>query len=486
MIDRVCVSVGMGLLQREADKSSNKGSQPTKPSSTSANAQGEEEKAKEPKIVWNHYEFRVKYPSLEKDVSIDGMFLRLLLEACEVEDGYVEPNDAAGANEEADGSSLRASATGVEFRDPRSFFHACYHEFLTVADAGLTVLDKPALGRAIGEDRELCLRAMTAAYRAAPEEIGTFTGIPHLVQLLDRTMSHSLRHRILVLLRELIRNEKNSIAFVDAEGLELIVDLLTGVHDAVEKAALPLETKLLTDYAHDQLPREWYLKKSQDESEPSGPHSKSELKELRERGKLTGDMLIYAEGMPEYTHVRDVRDIRWLLSTGERLLTPVQVGEICLDLLLNVSSDSSRNVPYVALILLWFFFCPFFFLFPFLRFDRSWPTRRRRPTKPTQAEPRKFFDQCLAHSEFSPAHDACLIFPKSSLPTTPASSQSRPLSCANSWMGLKWLNKSCTAVAFSSSPWHIPALISWRLPGCWRPLTWFKRRTTSPTEVPSR
>lgn len=347
------------MIQREADKSSNKGSQATKPS-TSANAKDEEDKAKESKIVWNHYEFRVKYLSLEKDVSIDGMFLRLLLEACEVEDGYIESNDAAGPNDEADGSSLRASATGVEFRDPRSFFHACYHEFLTVADAGLTVLDKPALGRAVGEDRELCLRAMTAAYRAAPGEIGAFTGIPHLVQLLDRTMSHSLRHRILVLLRELIRNEKNSITFVDAGGLELIVDLLTGVHDAVEKAALPLETKLLTDYAHDQLPREWYLKTDMNESEPSGPYSKSELKELRERGKLSGDMLIYAEGMPEYAHVRDVRDVRWLLSTGERLLTPVQVGEICLDLLLNVGLNHagvSNLTLYVGcnrpLIVLW-------------------------------------------------------------------------------------------------------------------------------------
>eukprot|EP00958_Prasinococcus_capsulatus_P004653 scaffold434_cov358-Prasinococcus_capsulatus_cf.AAC.11 len=109
-------------------------------------------------LSWNYAEFHVLYPSLSQseEVSIQGYFLRLLLDA----------GETAGSFEESD----------VSLHDPNGFFHSCYHQFLTLADSGLTLIDGPVMHSSAGSGRELCLRAMTITYQSHADQIGAFEG----------------------------------------------------------------------------------------------------------------------------------------------------------------------------------------------------------------------------------------------------------------------------------------------------------------------
>jgi DnaJ family protein C protein 13 len=118
-------------------------------------------------LSWNHAEFRVAYPSLEKHLCIGGIYVRLLLEA---------PANSGGG-----GSSVVERLPA-----PREFFAAAHHRLLCLGDASLA----PA---GAGADRELCARAMAAAYHAHAGAIGPVEGIAHLAALLDATPSRPLR-----------------------------------------------------------------------------------------------------------------------------------------------------------------------------------------------------------------------------------------------------------------------------------------------------
>lgn len=51
----------------------------------------------------------------------------------------------------------------------------------------------------------------------------------------------------------------NGRAFIEAGGISLCVDLLTGAHEAREKSgALEVKTNMITDLAHDERRAEWY------------------------------------------------------------------------------------------------------------------------------------------------------------------------------------------------------------------------------------
>eukprot|EP00249_Psilotum_nudum_P032865 c48975_g1_i1 orf=3-221(-) len=58
--------------------------------------------------------------------------------------------------------------------------------------------------------RELCARAMTIVYEQHYLVIGTFDGTAHITALLDRTNDRALRHRLLLLLKVLMKVPTNA------------------------------------------------------------------------------------------------------------------------------------------------------------------------------------------------------------------------------------------------------------------------------------
>lgn len=280
-----------------------------------------------------------------KHLSIGGVYVRLLLEP--------PPGSAGGA------AAARASVV-ERLPAPKEFFAAAHHRLLCLGDAVLQPLAAAALATGVSSgscgggagggaaggapsgqrqwdaeaDRELCVRAMAAAYHVHAGAIGPVEGLPHLAALLDATPSRALRQHLLLLLEALVAPSAlqappataagasgadgvvaaasreaaaraaaaNGAALVEAGGVQLCVDVLTGglgwvascyawltlgngpfssmrplshtrafpaplpprsppgaaAHEASERPAPALQTGLITASSHEEEAREWW------------------------------------------------------------------------------------------------------------------------------------------------------------------------------------------------------------------------------------
>ncbi|GMH03116.1 hypothetical protein Nepgr_004955 [Nepenthes gracilis] len=279
-----------------------------------------------PQISWNYSEFSVSYPSLSKEVCVGQYYLRLLLDC---------------------GSNGRAQ--DFPLRDPVAFFRALYHRFLCDADVGLTIDgtipdelgasdDWCDMGRLDGfggggssSVREFCARAMAIVYEQHHNTIGPFEGTAHITVLLDRTDDRALRHRLLLLLRVLMMVLSNIEACVLVGGCVLAVDLLTVVHEASERTAIPLQSNLIAATAFMEPLKEWmFIDK---EGVQVGPMEKDALRRLWSKKVIDWTTRCRASGVTEWKRLRDIRELRWALAIRVPVLTPTQVGEAALSLL---------------------------------------------------------------------------------------------------------------------------------------------------------
>ena len=120
-------------------------------------------------VSWNHLEFEVDYPSLNREVRIGDHYVRLLLDS--------------------------GAASVQQLREPSRFFELLYRRFLWEPDKAL---------------QALCLRAMTSVYEVHQHDIGLFEDTPHVALLLARTRHLAIRDRLLLLLQALARNNENA------------------------------------------------------------------------------------------------------------------------------------------------------------------------------------------------------------------------------------------------------------------------------------
>ncbi|KAL9274125.1 DnaJ homolog subfamily C GRV2-like protein, partial [Drosera capensis] len=273
-----------------------------------------------PQISWNYSEFSVRYHSLSKEVCVGQYYLRLLLES---------------------GSSGRAQ--DFPLRDPVVFFRALYHRFLCDADVGLTVDgaipdelgasdDWCDMGRLDGfgggggsSVRELCARAMAIVYEQHHNAIGPFEGTAHITVLLDRTDDRALRHRLLLLLKVLMKVLSNIESCVLVGGCVLAVDLLTVVHEASERTAIPLQSNLLAATAFMEPLKEWmFIDKN---GVQVGPVEKDAVRRFWSKKEIHWTTRLRASGMTDWKKLRDIRELRWALANRVPVLTPTQVGE---------------------------------------------------------------------------------------------------------------------------------------------------------------
>ncbi|KAJ4958164.1 hypothetical protein NE237_025275 [Protea cynaroides] len=287
-----------------------------------------------PQISWNYTEFSVSYPSLFKEVCVGQYYLRLLLES---------------------GSSGRAQ--DFPLRDPVAFFRALYHRFLCDADIGLTVDgavpdelgssdDWCDMGRLDGfgggggsSVRELCARAMAIVYEQHYKTIGPFDGTAHITVLLDRSDDRALRHRLLLLLKVLMKVLSNVEACVLVGGCVLTVDLLTVAHEASERTSIPLQSNLIAATAFMEPLKEWmFIDK---DGVQVGPVEKDAIRRFWSKKTIDSTTKCWASGMLDWKRLRDIRELRWALATRVPVFTPSQVGDAALSILHSMVSAHS-------------------------------------------------------------------------------------------------------------------------------------------------
>ncbi|KAH0456168.1 hypothetical protein IEQ34_014075 [Dendrobium chrysotoxum] len=288
-----------------------------------------------PKLSWNYAEFSVSYPSLSKEVCVGQYYLRLLLE-----------------------SSSSCQAQDFPLRDPVAFFRALYHRFLCDADIGLTVDgaipdelgssdDWCDMGRLDGfgggggsSVRELCARAMAIVYEQHYNAIGSFDGTAHITVLLDRTDDRVLRHRLLLLLKVLMKVLPNVEACVLVGGCVLAVDLLTVAHEASERTSIPLQSNLIAATAFMEPLKEWMY--TDNDGAEIGPLEKDAIRRLWSKKAIDWSTRFWSSGMLDWKKLRDIRELRWALALRVPVLTHVQVvGEIALSILHSMVSAHS-------------------------------------------------------------------------------------------------------------------------------------------------
>ncbi|XP_073289713.1 dnaJ homolog subfamily C GRV2-like isoform X2 [Primulina huaijiensis] len=289
-----------------------------------------------PQISWNYREFSVRYPSLAKEVCVGQYYLRLLLES---------------------GSVSGSRAQDFPLRDPVAFFRALYHRFLCDADTGLTVDgavpdemgpsdDWCDMGRLDGfgggggsSVRELCARAMAIVYEQHHTLIGTFEGTAHVTVLLDRTNDRALRHRLLLLLKVLMKVLSNVEACVLVGGCVLAVDLLTVVHETSERTAIPLQSNLIAATPFMEPLKEWML--TDNNNVKVGPVEKDAIRRFWAIKEIDWTTRCWASGMADWKRLRDIRELRWAMATRVPVLTAIQVGQVALSILQSMVAAHS-------------------------------------------------------------------------------------------------------------------------------------------------
>ncbi|KAG9456503.1 hypothetical protein H6P81_001011 [Aristolochia fimbriata] len=285
-------------------------------------------------ISWNYSEFLVSYASLSKEVCVGQYYLRLLLE-----------------------SGTSGKAQDFPLRDPVAFFRALYHRFLCDADIGLTVDgavpdelgssdDWCDMGRLDGfgggggsSVRELCARAMAIVYEQHYKTIGHFEGTAHITVLLDRTGDRALRHRLLLLLKVLMKVLPNVEDCVLVGGCVLAVDLLTVAHEASERTSIPLQSNLIAATAFMEPLKEWMV--IDKEGAQVGPLEKDAIRRFWSKKVIDWTTKCWASGMVDWKKLRDIRELRWALAIRVPVFNPTQVGEAALSILHSMVSAHS-------------------------------------------------------------------------------------------------------------------------------------------------
>lgn len=250
-------------------------------------------------ISWNHAEFEVQYQCLSDEIKIGDYYLRLLLEEDETKD------DASPIHE------------------PINFFNDLYHRFL--------ITTKP-------EMKAMCLQAMAKVYGKCHEEIGAFHDTRFIVGMMERSSDKLERDRILLFLKELIRNKFNVKQFIDAGGIRIIVELLVLAHLHTSRATVPMQTTMI-EASVDQLKgyaeKEWYY--GNKEKERKGPYSFPEMKEMWDEGEVKATTRCWAQGMDGWRNLSAIPQLKWLLcATGLPIMNDTDIAVTCLNMLIEI------------------------------------------------------------------------------------------------------------------------------------------------------
>ncbi|KAJ9591556.1 hypothetical protein L9F63_001910, partial [Diploptera punctata] len=227
-------------------------------------------------IAWNHHEFEVQYQCLADEVRIGEYYLRLLLE-----------------KEDSPDSPIQRSY---------EFFNDLYHRFLLTT--------KP-------EMKCMCLQAMSIVYGRHHEDIGPFSDTKFIVGMLDRCID-KMEH------------------ILDANGVRILVDLLTLAHLHTSRAVVPTQSNVIEAGPNmtRESEKEWHYNCS---GERKGPVSFKEMSQLWDSGVLNAKIKCWAQGMDGWRTLQQIPQLKWcLLAKGTAVLNESELATLILNILIQM------------------------------------------------------------------------------------------------------------------------------------------------------
>jgi DnaJ family protein C protein 13 len=331
------------------------------------------------KMAWNHQQFAVIYPSLDTEVKVGTVYMRLWLQAG---DGFIR-----------------------SWEDPCRLFELLFRRFLCELDRNPMVTN-------------MCVRCLERLYAIHAKEIGPFSDAMILVRSVASTRNIETQHRLLGLLAVLLgvaeddRSEsanipENAEQLLNMESISLLCQFVAWVHTSTEHVGNLLTSLLQSsdrtrpkitdgtdakpqqdrDASYDQqtshsvanvveLPAVWYVASTGRMPPPPdtvrGPYRVSDLLKMVECGSLSEYDQVTASHVEDYnsegdssqpsdSHIdtgkwrrlREVWQLRWQLCTdgdSHGIFKPHDVALLALRSLTRLveihRSLDSRGVPF--------------------------------------------------------------------------------------------------------------------------------------------
>ncbi|CAG2229949.1 DNAJC13 [Mytilus edulis] len=236
-------------------------------------------------IGWNHKEFEVPYVCLSDEIKI--------------------------------------GKSNYQLRKLYEFFNDLYHRFLLTPKIPMKCM---------------CIQAMTIVYGRCHEEIGAFYDTKYMVGMLERCTDKLERDRLVLFLQKLILHPKNVKEIMDANGIKVLVDLLTLAHLHTSRATVPLQSNVIEAGADmkRETEKEWYY--GNKDKERLGPYSFDEMKELWEEGVVHAKTRCWAQGMDGWRPLQSVPQLKWtILATSQPVLNESDLACLILNMLIKMS-----------------------------------------------------------------------------------------------------------------------------------------------------
>ncbi|XP_055920872.1 dnaJ homolog subfamily C member 13 isoform X1 [Eupeodes corollae] len=254
-------------------------------------------------VAWNYQEFEVQYQCLADEIQIGDYYIRLILEKDDWPQNLV--------------------------KDPVELFNALYRRVLCrnrVNDDQLTVTS---------------LQALAKVYKRYHQEIGKFSDMTYILQLIDRCLSPSLRDALIGLVSCLVLEKSNCRALVDH--VQCLVDLITLAHLHKGRAQPNTKTNVIEagPNMHAYEEKDWYYNIEKDGMKPErqGPITYSELKELWNKGGITPKTRCWAIGMDGWRSLQQIPQLKWcLIAKGSPILNETELASTVLDILIKCTS----------------------------------------------------------------------------------------------------------------------------------------------------
>ncbi|XP_050073180.1 dnaJ homolog subfamily C member 13 [Anopheles maculipalpis] len=254
-------------------------------------------------VAWNYDEFEVQYQCLADEIKIGDYYIRLLLERDDWPQNLV--------------------------KNPIELFNALYRRVLCrnrLNDDHLTVTS---------------LQALAKVYKRYYEEIGYFSDMPYILQMLDRCLSPALRDALIILIKNLVLHKSNCRPLTDH--VNYLVDLITLAHLHKGRATLNTKTNVIEAGPNMKLHEEkdWYYNVERENEKPErcGPVTFSEVKELWSKGVLTPRTRCWAVGMDGWRSLQQIPQLKWcLMAKGTPLFNETELAQHVLDILNKCTS----------------------------------------------------------------------------------------------------------------------------------------------------
>lgn len=254
-------------------------------------------------VAWNYEEFEVQYQSLANEIKIGDYYIRLILERDDWPQNLVT--------------------------NPMDLFNSLYRRVLCrsrLNDDQLTITS---------------LQALAKVYKRYHEEIGYFSDMTYILQMLDRCLSPALRDALMNLIKNLTLNKANCRPLADH--INYLIDLMTLAHLQKGRAGGPQAKTNTIEAGSIQFfeEKDWYynVERENEKPERKGPITFSELRELWATNVITQKTRCWAMGMDGWRSLQQIPQLKWcLMAKGQPLYDETELASLILDIVIKCTS----------------------------------------------------------------------------------------------------------------------------------------------------